>query len=167
MGTSFPRIKMIKNVLITGGSGFIGSALALKPIHKVYNVTVLDNLSEQVHGNDPDKTSSLYRSVKGKVNFIRDSVTSLECWREAIIGQDAIFHMAAETGTGQSMYEIQRYIDVNIGGTGIMLNNMLGEQDLNPQGFHKWNNSMRLPTMISPTIIMKKKNHIFLNNLVK
>ena len=39
-----------------------------------------------------------------------------------MIGQDAIFHMAAETGTGQSMYEIQRYIDVNIGGTGIMLN---------------------------------------------
>lgn len=47
-------------------------------------------------------------------------------------------------------------------GTGIMLNNMLGEQDLNPQGFHKWNNSMRLPTMISPTIIMKKKKPFIL-----
>jgi gamma-glutamyltranspeptidase/glutathione hydrolase len=40
-------------------------------------------------------------------------------------------------------------------GTGIMLNNMLGEEDLNPLGFHQWRHPMRLPTMVSPTIIMK------------
>ena len=45
-----------------------------------------------------------------------------------------------------------------IPGTGIMLNNMLGEADLNPLGFHRWTHPMRLPTMISPTIIMKDKH---------
>ena len=40
-------------------------------------------------------------------------------------------------------------------GTGIMMNNMLGEEDLNPLGFHKWTHPMRLPTMISPSIIMQ------------
>jgi len=44
-----------------------------------------------------------------------------------------------------------------IPGTGIMLNNMLGEEDLNPLGFHQWTHPMRLPTMVSPTIIMKEK----------
>jgi len=113
---------MIKNILITGGSGFIGSNLAIKLIDKGYKLTVFDNLSTQVHGKNPDKTSPLYKSIKGKVNFIKGSVTSIQCWKKAITGQDAIIHMAAETGTGQSMYEIQKYIDVNIGGTGIMLN---------------------------------------------
>ncbi len=47
-------------------------------------------------------------------------------------------------------------------GTGIMLNNMLGEEDLNPLGFHKWSHPMRLPTMMSPTIIMKDKQPFIL-----
>ena len=47
-------------------------------------------------------------------------------------------------------------------GTGIMMNNMLGEEDLNPQGFHKWSHPMRLPTMISPSIIMKEKQPFIL-----
>ena len=47
-------------------------------------------------------------------------------------------------------------------GTGIMLNNMLGEADLNPLGFHKWTHPMRLPTMISPSIIMKENKPFIL-----
>ena len=49
----------IKNVLITGGAGFIGSNLALKLIEKGYQVTVLDNLSPQIHGYNPTETSPL------------------------------------------------------------------------------------------------------------
>ena len=102
---------MIKNILITGGSGFIGSNLAIKLIDKGYKLTVFDNLSTQVHGKNPEKTSPLYKSIKGKVNFIKGSVTSIEYWEKAITGQDAIIHMAAETGTGQSMYEITNNIN--------------------------------------------------------
>ncbi|ASK30363.1 epimerase [Chryseobacterium sp. T16E-39] len=111
----------MKNVLITGGAGFIGSNIALKLIDKGWNITVLDNLSPQIHGDDPKTTSPLYKSISNKVNFIQGSVTSKEDWVNAIKDQDAIIHLAAETGTGQSMYEIQKYIEVNIGGTALML----------------------------------------------
>lgn len=111
----------MKNVLITGGAGFIGSNLALKLISKGYNVTVLDNLSPQIHGDNAKVTSPLYISIKDKVNFIEGTVTSKEDWVKAIEKQDAIVHLAAETGTGQSMYEVQKYVDVNIGGTSLML----------------------------------------------
>ncbi|MFD2554230.1 NAD-dependent epimerase/dehydratase family protein [Sphingobacterium tabacisoli] len=111
----------MKNILITGGAGFIGSNLALKLIAKGYTVTVLDNLSPQIHGNNPTETSPLYLSIKDKVKFILGTVTSEEDWEKAIEGQDAIVHYAAETGTGQSMYEVKKYIDVNINGTALLL----------------------------------------------
>ena len=112
----------IKNVLITGGAGFIGSNLALKLIEKGYQVTVLDNLSPQIHGYNPTETSPLYLSIKDKVKFIHGTVTSKSDWEEALKDQDAIVHYAAETGTGQSMYEVEKYVDVNINGTALMLN---------------------------------------------
>lgn len=112
----------IKNVLITGGAGFIGSNLALKLIEKGYQVTVLDNLSPQIHGENPTETSPLYLSIKDKVKFIHGTVTNKADWEVALKGQDAIVHYAAETGTGQSMYEVEKYVDVNINGTALMLN---------------------------------------------
>jgi len=117
----------MKNILITGGAGFIGSNLALKLISKGYNITVLDNLSEQIHGLDPENNSPLYKSIKGKVNFIKGTVTSKEDWRKAISNQNIIVHYAAETGTGQSMYEIQKYVDVNVNGTAIALDLLANE----------------------------------------
>jgi len=111
----------MNHILITGGAGFIGSNIALKLIARGYQVTVLDVLSSQIHGTNPDADSPLYQSVKGKVRFIKGSVTSREDWIKALEGQDAVIHLAAETGTGQSMYEIQRYVDINIGGTGLLL----------------------------------------------
>lgn len=111
----------MKNILITGGAGFIGSNLALKLIEKGYNVTVLDNLSPQIHGDNPVETSPLYISIKDKVKFIFGTVTNVNDWKLALEGQDAIVHYAAETGTGQSMYEVKKYVDVNVGGTAILL----------------------------------------------
>ncbi|WP_243346188.1 NAD-dependent epimerase/dehydratase family protein [Parabacteroides sp. FAFU027] len=111
----------MKNVLITGGAGFIGSNIALKLIAKGYNVTILDSLSPQIHGENPEIDSPLYLTIKGKVNFIKGTVTSRTDWQSALENQDAVIHLAAETGTGQSMYEIQRYVDINIGGTAILL----------------------------------------------
>ncbi len=117
----------MKNILITGGAGFIGSNLALKLIDLGYSVTVLDNLSTQIHGENPEVSSSLYKSIKGKVTFIKGDVTSIEDWRKAMANQDAIVHYAAETGTGQSMYEINKYVLVNIQGTAIMLDLLVNE----------------------------------------
>lgn len=110
-----------KNVLITGGAGFIGSNIALKLVAKGVNVTVLDSLSEQIHGKNPEETSPLYLSIKDKVRVIKGSVTSREDWMTALESQEAIIHLAAETGTGQSMYEIEKYVNTNIGGTALML----------------------------------------------
>ncbi|QQT27809.1 NAD-dependent epimerase/dehydratase family protein [Sphingobacterium spiritivorum] len=118
----------MKNILITGGAGFIGSNLALKLIDKGYNITVLDNLSPQIHGENPRETSPLYISIKDKVKFILGTVTSEQDWVKAIEGQDAIVHYAAETGTGQSMYEIKKYIDVNINGTALLLDLLVNTQ---------------------------------------
>ena len=113
--------KNIKNILVTGGAGFIGSNLVLKLLDRGYYITVLDNLSPQIHGKNPETESSLFKSIKDKVKFIKGSVTDRENWEKALSNQDAIIHLAAETGTGQSMYQVHKYVDVNINGTALML----------------------------------------------
>ena len=108
-------------VLITGGAGFIGSHIALKLIQKGYEVTVLDSLLAQIHGLAPELTSPLYLSIKDKVRFFKGDVTCYSDFEAALKDVDFVIHLAAETGTGQSMYEIKRYVDVNIGGTAVLL----------------------------------------------
>lgn len=113
-----------KNILITGGAGFIGSNLSLKLIDKGYNITVLDNLSPQIHGQN----SPLYNSIKDKVHFIKGSVLNYQDWKKALKNIDVVVHLAAETGTGQSMYEIEKYTDVNIKGSSIFLDIVANEK---------------------------------------
>ena len=108
----------MKKILITGGAGFIGSRLCEKLFDKGYNITVLDNLSTQIHGNGE---SFLFKRIKDKCTFIKGDVRNKEDWKAAIKGQEIIVHLAAETGTGQSMYEAEKYNDVNILGTANML----------------------------------------------
>jgi dTDP-L-rhamnose 4-epimerase len=108
------------NILITGGAGFIGSSLAIKLIEQNHTITVLDNLSPQIHGENPYE-SQLFSKIKDKVIFIYGDVRNGEDWKKALDNQEAIIHLAAETGTGQSMYEIEKYIDVNTKGTAIFL----------------------------------------------
>ena len=108
----------MKNILITGGAGFIGSRLCEKLYDKGYNITILDNLSEQIHGTEE---SSLFKKIKGKCTFIKGDVRNKEDWKIAIKGQEIIVHLAAETGTGQSMYEVEKYNAVNIMGTAYLL----------------------------------------------
>jgi dTDP-L-rhamnose 4-epimerase len=109
----------MKNILISGGAGFIGSNLTKKLVSKGYNITILDNLSKQIHGKD--QKSELYNSIKEISTFILGDVCNEEDWKKSLKGQDAVIHLAAETGTGQSMYEISRYNDVNILGTSHLL----------------------------------------------
>jgi len=118
---------MLKNVLITGGAGFIGSSLALKLLDKGYEVTVLDNLSPQIHGEE-GTSSELFLKIRDKVTFIKGDVVNSDDWRKALKGQDVVVHLAAETGTGQSMYEINKYIDVNVKGTSNLLDILTNEE---------------------------------------
>lgn len=111
---------MKRHILITGGAGFIGSNLALRLVDFGYSVTVLDNMSPQIHG-DNFELSPLYIRIKDKVTFINGTVESKSDWENALVGVDTVVHLAAETGTGQSMYQIKRYSDVNIGGSAIFL----------------------------------------------
>lgn len=117
---------MKEQVLITGGAGFIGSNLALALTAMGYSVTVMDNLSEQIHGTA--SSSPLYQSVKDHVRFLFGDVRNREDWQKALEGQQIVIHLAAETGTGQSMYAVQQYADVNINGTAILLDYLVNEE---------------------------------------
>ncbi|WOE82542.1 NAD-dependent epimerase/dehydratase family protein [Pseudomonas protegens] len=116
---------MSKKVLVTGGAGFIGSHLIPKLIASGYQVRVLDSLSPQIHGVIPRDLDWL--SGEG-IEFLRGDVTRRSDWEEALQVVDAVVHLAAETGTGQSMYQVARYNEVNSQGTALMFD-VLGKMD--------------------------------------
>ena len=112
-------------VLITGAAGFIGSSLALKLKLKNIEVVLLDNLSKQIHGDDPLRSSGTYAKIKDFKNVIIADVRDRAAVRNALLGVTSVVHLAAETGTGQSMYAIENYCDVNIRGTAVLLEEIL------------------------------------------
>lgn len=119
---------MSKKVLVTGGAGFIGSHLIPKLVASGCQVRVMDSLSPQIHGVIPRDLDWL--DGEG-IEFLRGDVTRRADWEEALAGVDAIVHLAAETGTGQSMYQVARYNEVNSQGTALMfdvLGRMPGQQ---------------------------------------
>lgn len=105
----------MRKLLITGGAGFIGTHLTDKAVEAGHKVRLLDNLSPQIHGPD-----ARFEPPAG-VEFIRGDVTVREDWERALEDIDTVVHLAAETGTGQSMYEIDRYYRVNVQGTALLL----------------------------------------------
>jgi dTDP-L-rhamnose 4-epimerase len=108
-------------ILITGGAGFIGSHLSLDLINCGHSVTVIDSLSPQIHGEQPDKDSYTYRMIKDKVRVITQSFISEELLKEELKETEIVIHLASETGTGQSMYELARYNYINVYGTALLL----------------------------------------------
>ena len=121
----------MKKLLITGGAGFIGSEIVKQlTAQGGWDITVLDAMTEQIHGRDW-QNSYLYRSIEGKCRFIRGSVTDLDAMKEALAGQEYVIHLAAETGTGQSMYQINQYNETNIMGTSNLLQaiSLMGKQN--------------------------------------
>ena len=103
-----------KRILITGGAGFIGSYLARQLHHDGHTVVVLDNLLPQVHGDNPQPNLPDCETIWADV---RDA----EALRRAMKGVEVVHHLAAETGVGQSQYEIARYVSVNTYGTALVL----------------------------------------------
>jgi dTDP-L-rhamnose 4-epimerase len=107
----------MKNILVTGGAGFIGSHLADELLQHGYRVRVLDNLSAQVHG--PERRLPTY--LNPDVEVIVDDIRNPDAVRRALKGIDAVYHFVAIVGVGQSMYELVRYTDVNNVGTAVLL----------------------------------------------
>lgn len=107
------------HILITGGAGFIGSNLSKVLIQKGHQVTLLDSISPQIHKDGID--SFLVKQLPTEVTLVVGDVCKREDWLKVLPTVDVIVHLAAETGTGQSMYQIEHYSAVNIGGTSLML----------------------------------------------
>lgn len=108
---------MNKIILITGGAGFIGSHLADDLLAQGYRVRAFDNLAEQVHGLAGSRPEYLNREVELVVGDMRDP----ESVCQALSGVDAVYHLAAVVGVGQSMYEIARYTEINNFGTAVLM----------------------------------------------
>jgi dTDP-L-rhamnose 4-epimerase len=105
-----------QHVLITGGAGFIGSHLVDELLDHDYRVRVLDSLAPQVH-QDGAVPAYLHADAELMVGDVRDA-NSLG---QALAGVDAVVHLAAAVGVGQSMYEIAHYTSVNNLGTASLL----------------------------------------------
>jgi dTDP-L-rhamnose 4-epimerase len=106
----------MRHVLITGGAGFIGSHLAAALIGRGDRVRVLDSLDPQVHG-DTRRPAYLHAEVELQVGDVRDK----DAVETALHGVDAVVHLAAAVGVGQSMYAVEKYTSVNSLGTAVLL----------------------------------------------
>ena len=118
-------------ILITGGAGFIGSEI-VNQLFSVgaYDITVLDSMTEQIHGADW-RNSYLYKSINDKCKLIKGDIRDFEIVKDVVKDKEVILHLAAETGTGQSMYMINQYNEVNIMGTSNMIQaiSLLGKEN--------------------------------------
>jgi dTDP-L-rhamnose 4-epimerase len=113
---------MSEHVLITGGAGFIGSHLGDELQRAGYRVRALDSLVEQVHG-DGDAKRPEY--LADGIELVAGDVRNPEVVRGALEGVDAVVHLAARVGVGQSMYEPAEYAAANTAGTGVLFEALL------------------------------------------
>lgn len=105
-------------ILVTGGAGFIGTHLVRDLVADGHSVSVLDRMSEQVHGPSPRAPDGC-RFLQGD---IRDAATV----ERAMSGIEIVYHLAAETGVGQSQYQLGEYVSTNTAGTANVLEAALG-----------------------------------------
>src|SRR4051812_6108161 len=108
--------RVSETILITGGAGFIGSHLTDELLRCGWQVRALDNLEPQVHETG-ERPAYLDADVELVVGDVRDA----DCVSRALDGVDAVVHLAARVGVGQSMYDIAEYVSVNTHGTGVLL----------------------------------------------
>src|SRR5581483_9404125 len=104
-----------KNILITGGAGFIGYFLSDALIEQGYNVRILDNLEGQVH------QGKIPQYLNPKAEFVKGDVKDYEVLKKSLEDIDVVFHLAARVGVAQSNYQIKDYSDANIGGMSNLL----------------------------------------------
>lgn len=107
------------NILITGGAGFIGVKLAEVLTSSGDSILVLDNLSSQIHGESADWPEVLKKLPN--TTLIRGDINDQSIVKDLVSRCDAIVHLAAETGTGQSMYQVNKYSHINVSGSALLL----------------------------------------------
>ena len=112
------------NILVTGGAGFIGTHLVHRLLREGCAVAVLDNFNTQVHG----RRQELSPDLADEVELFRGDVRDRDLVSRALMNRDVVVHLAAETGTGQSMYEVLHYQDVNIGGTAAIIESLVNSR---------------------------------------
>jgi dTDP-L-rhamnose 4-epimerase len=106
----------IRNILVTGGAGYIGSHLVDALVLRDYQVTVLDNLEPQVH-----RSGAWPSYANAKATYVRGDVRDRAVFEPLVLAADAVVHFAAAVSVGQSMYQVDRYVDVNTRGTALLL----------------------------------------------
>lgn len=111
-------------ILITGGAGFVGSHTADALLEKGHDVRVFDNLTPQVHGTSGQLPDYLTREVE----FIRGDVRDRDALKGALKGVNAVYHLAAAVGVGQSMYEVYEYVSINSLGGAVLLDILAKEK---------------------------------------
>ena len=119
------KAKNIEKVLVTGGMGFIGSHTVDMLIKNGYGVRVLDNLEPQVHGADRKPPEYCNENAE----FAQGDVRSREDVLRAVKNMDAVVHLAAAVGIGQSMYQIEKYVAYNMTGTANLLDVLINESN--------------------------------------
>ena len=127
------------SVVVTGGAGFIGCAISAGLAERFGRVIVLDNLHPQIHAV-PVRPVALHSSV----DFRRTDITQSSAWVELLAEArpDVIVHLAAETGTGQSLTESSRHAHVNVVGTTTMLD-ALSRHEHTPNTKMSWHRAAR------------------------
>lgn len=106
-------------ILITGGAGFIGRHLALRLSKEGHQIKIFDNFNPQIHEQEVAPIE-----IKNCAEIINADVRDSEALKKALIGVNQVVHYAAETGTGQSMYDIEKYFSVNVQGTATLIDLM-------------------------------------------
>lgn len=112
----------MSHILITGGAGFIGSHTADALLAAGHHVRVLDLLDPQIHG----KSRHFPSTLDPRVERMRGDVRQARDLAKALKGIDIVYHFAAKTGVGQSMYDVSGYVDTNVGGTAALLQAIAG-----------------------------------------
>jgi dTDP-L-rhamnose 4-epimerase len=106
----------LRHILVTGGAGYIGSHLVDALVTREYRVTVLDNLEPQVH-----RSGTWPSYANAQVTYVQGDVRDRAALEPLVLAADAVVHFAAAVSVGQSMYQVDRYVDVNTRGTALLL----------------------------------------------
>ena len=106
----------IRDILVTGGAGYIGSHLVDALVARDYHVTVLDNLEPQVH-----RSGTWPSYANPKAHYVQGDVRDRSVFEPLVVRSQAVVHFGAAVSVGQSMYQVDRYVDVNTRGTALLL----------------------------------------------